>query len=110
MRMLKPKPKITIQNPEAINSLNLTMGSEHIEVFLSANTFDNYLYTIRIRERSKVYMLKLNRYIRDDKNIHLEVQDANGTFLSYYLFPIEQMKNRNKFLDWLIERTNENFK
>lgn len=108
--MEKLKPKITIQNPEAINSLNLTMGYENIEVVLSASNLENYLYTIRIRERSKVYMVKLNRYIRNDKNMAIEVEDSRGYVVAYYLFPLEQMKNRNKFLDWLVEKADENFK
>jgi hypothetical protein len=101
------KKRITIENPGAINSLNMCMSGHYVEVIYLIESLQKYIYRITYDKGTSYLFFSINRYIRPDKNVLLRVEDANGGFLSNYLFPIEQMKNRNKFLDWLVKRAEE---
>jgi len=91
MRRLQPKIRITIENPGAINSLNMCMSGHHVEVIYAS------------------YLFKINRCKRDDKNIALEVSDYTGALTKDFLVSYRKLKNRNEFLDWLVKRAEEKF-
>lgn len=108
MKRLQPKIRITIENPGAINSLNMCMSGHHVEVIYLAESFYYYEYKITY-DKGASYLFKINRCKRDDKNIALEVSDYTGALTKDFLVSYRKLKNRNEFLDWLVKRAEEKF-
>ena len=108
MRRLQPKIRITIENPGAINSLNMCMSGHHVEVIYLTESFDEYVYKITY-DKGTNYLFKINRYKRDDKNINLVVSDYTGALTKDFLVSYRKLRNRNEFLDWLVKRAEEKF-
>ena len=108
MKRLQPKIRITIENPGAINSLNMCMSGHHIEIIYLHESLDHYLYKITY-DKGAQWLFKINRYKRDDKNIALEVSDYTGALTKEFLVSNRKLRNRNEFQDWLVKRAEEKF-
>lgn len=78
MKRLKQKERFTIENPKAIDSLNMCLSGNHIEIIYLTETFDWYVYKLQNTLQNSSYLFKINRYKRDDKNVDLLVSDYTG--------------------------------
>lgn len=108
MKRLRQKVRIEIENPNALNSLNMCMSGRHIEVIYLTHNLDEYVYKITY-DKGISYLFKINRYKRDDKNVGLEVSDYTGALTKSFLVSHRKLKNKNEFLDWLVKRAEEKF-
>jgi hypothetical protein len=108
MKRLRQKERFTIENPGAINSLNMCMSGHHIEIIYLTHSLDEYIYKIT-HDKGTEYLFKINRYKRDDKNVNLIVSDYTGALTKYFAVSYRKLTNKNEFQDWLVKRAEEKF-
>lgn len=107
MKRLKQKERFTIENPKAIDSLNMCLSGNHIEIIYLTETFDWYVY--KLKNQNSNYLFKINRYKRDDKNVDLLVSDYTGGLTKSFLVSYRKLLNKNEFQNWLVKRAEEKF-
>jgi len=109
MKRLKQKERFTIENPKAIDSLNMCLSGQRIEIIYLTETFDWYVYKLQNTLDSASYLFKINRYKRDDKNVDLLVSDYTGGLTKSFLVSYRKLLNKNEFQNWLVKRVEEKF-
>jgi hypothetical protein len=96
--------KLKLENPKALDSLNMCMSGAHIRITFAKENQTEYIYFASNNSYLPEYKIFVEKNITPDKMVLLRYCESRQPFNENKIYvQLSMVKSKNEFLDWLVK-------